>query len=200
MTSHITIGLTGGIGSGKSFVSDCFKSLGVDIIDADTLSRTITGPNQAVLIDIAERFGADILDENGNLLRPKLRSIIFNDTVEKQWLEELLHPIIRTSIVSELNKSCNNYRILSSPLLFETHQDELVDYVLVVDVPISVQMERASSRDGSDPKMIQCIMETQMNRDVRVGLSDFVINNEGGKENTVGVIKNLHEHFLTLTK
>ena len=141
------IGLTGGIGSGKTAVSDAFQDLGITIVDADLASRIVVQKGKPSLKKITEHFGNDILNENSELDRAKLREIIFNSDEEKNWLESLLHPAIANQIQDELKASSSPYTILVSPLLLETNQKEYCSKVLVVDVPVELQVERTLKRD-----------------------------------------------------
>ena len=154
----LIIGLTGGIGSGKSTVAEQFAALGIVSVDADQASRAVVEPGMPALDYIEEHFGPELITADGQLNRPALREIIFADPSEKAWLEALLHPLIRDWIMVQLQAATSDYVILESPLLFETDQHQLVDAVLLVDVPVELQLERASARDGSDKPGIQRIL------------------------------------------
>ncbi len=166
------IGLTGGIGSGKTAVSETFEKLGITVVDADLASRVVVEKGKPCLEEIAKHFGDDILNENDELNRAKLREIIFNSDSEKLWLESLLHPAIAEQIKDELNASKSPYTILVSPLLLETNQRDFCDKVLVVDVPIELQMERTTKRDGVSEDQVKSIIKSQINRDERLQLAD----------------------------
>ena len=142
------VGLTGGIGSGKTAVSDLFQDLGITIVDADLASRVVVEKGREELNKIAEHFGEDILTSSGELDRAKLREVIFKSEEEKLWLESLLHPAIVSQIQKELDSSNSPYTILVSPLLLETDQKNFCSTVLVVDVPVETQIERTSKRDN----------------------------------------------------
>ena len=142
------IGLTGGIGSGKTAVSDTFKSLGINIIDADVSSRSVVKKGQPALDDIKAHFGDDILDSENSLDRAKLREIIFKNPDERIWLEKLLHPKIAEHIKDQLENSESPYCVLVSPLLLETEQKSYCSFVLVVGVPEESQTARTANRDG----------------------------------------------------
>lgn len=171
------IGLTGGIGSGKSTVATYFAQKGIVVINADQVARDVVAVGEPALATIAEHFSKDILLDDGSLDRAKLRQIIFANPEEKQWLESLLHPAINQRIQQQLQQAQSPYRVLESPLLLEGQQKHWVDRILVVDVPESVQMERALTRDGSDPKTIQAIMDAQISRDERLQRAHDVIDN-----------------------
>ena len=191
------VGLTGGIGSGKTAVSDCFEELGIVIVDADLASRVVVEKGKPCLEQISERFGQDILNEAGELDRAKLREIIFNSDEEKEWLESLLHPAIARQIQEELKASTSLYSILVSPLLLETGQKDYCDKVLVVDVPVETQVERTLKRDGVSEEQVQSIIKAQISRQNRLELADEVIINDGSLEDLQLVVKQLHKKIIT---
>ena len=191
------IGLTGGIGSGKTAVSDCFEKLGIVIVDADLASRVVVEKGKPCLAKISERFGQDILKESGELDRAKLREIIFNSDEEKDWLESLLHPAIARQIQDELKVSTSPYSVLVSPLLFETGQNDFCDKVLVVDVPVETQVERTLKRDGVSEEQVQSIIKAQISRQNRLELADEVIINDGSLEDLQLVVMQLHKKIIT---
>lgn len=191
------IGLTGGIGSGKTAVSETFEKLGITVVDADLASRVVVEKGKPCLEEIAKHFGNDILNENHELNRAKLREIIFNSDSEKLWLESLLHPAIAEQIKDELNASKSPYTILVSPLLLETNQRDFCDKVLVVDVPIELQMERTTKRDGVSEDQVKSIIKSQINRDERLQLADEIILNEGSIEDLEMIVRELHEKLIS---
>ena len=191
------IGLTGGIGSGKTAVSDTFEKLGITVVDADLASRVVVEKGKPCLEEIAKHFGDDILNENDELNRAKLREIIFNSDSEKLWLESLLHPAIAEQIKDELNASKSPYTILVSPLLLETNQRDFCDKVLVVDVPIEIQMERTTKRDGVSKDQVKSIIKSQINRDERLQLADEIIINEGSIEDLEMIVRELHKKLIS---
>ena len=191
------IGLTGGIGSGKTAVSETFEKLGITVVDADLASRVVVEKGKPCLEEIAKHFGNDILNENDELNRAKLREIIFNSDSEKLWLESLLHPAIAEQIKDELNASKSPYTILVSPLLLETNQRDFCDKVLVVDVPIELQMERTTKRDGVSEDQVKSIIKSQINRDERLKLADEIIINEGSIEDLEMIVRELHEKLIS---
>ena len=191
------IGLTGGIGSGKTAASDAFKSLGIDIIDADMSSRRVVERGQPALDDIQDHFGSDILDSENNLDRAKLREIIFQDPKERVWLEELLHPKIARHIKDQLESSKSPYCVLVSPLLLETEQKSFCSSVLVVDVPEESQISRTSKRDGVSEEQVKSIIATQINREQRLKQADEIIMNDGSIEELKEKILVLHTKYLS---
>jgi dephospho-CoA kinase len=192
------IGLTGGIGSGKTAVSDSFESLGIDVVDADLASRVVVQKGKPCLLKIAQHFGEDILTKEAELDRAKLREIIFKSEEEKNWLESLLHPAIANQIQDELNASKSPYTILVSPLLLETNQKDFCSKVLAVDVPVETQVERTLERDGVSKEQVQAIINSQISRNDRLNLADEVIVNDGTLEDLEIAVKILHEKFLSL--
>lgn len=194
------VGLTGGIGSGKSEVSSRFEQLGIHVVDADVVAREVVATGKPALKQIAEHFGNDILTQDGVLDRKKLRAIIFANPIEKSWLESLLHPIIRAEIIVQLNYSKGPYAILSSPLLLETNQHKLVDRILVVDADENLQLTRASLRDASNIENIQKIMATQMERSVRCAKANDIIHNHGDLQELELQVQELHKTYLKLSQ
>lgn len=196
----LIIGLTGGIGSGKSLVSDYLHSQGITIVDADVLAREPVKRGGAALHKIAAHFGQDMLLDDGELNRALLRQRIFADPQEKLWLEALLHPLVRTLIREALANAEGPYCVLSSPLLLETGQDALVDRVVVVDVPEALQRKRASQRDGVSSEDIERIMRNQYSRAQRLESADDIIDNSGSVAATHTQIAALHETYLSLSQ
>lgn len=172
----LIIGLTGGIGCGKSTVSAFFSALNIMIVDADVIARAVVKKGEPVLNQIKQRFGADILS-NGELNRSLLRQIIFNDENQKEWLNSLLHPLIEAQIVKQLAQAKGDYALLEAPLLFENGLDKLTDYDLLIDIEPELQIDRASQRDGVSKENIKAIISSQMSRNLRLQKADFVINN-----------------------
>ena len=191
------IGLTGGIGSGKTAVSDSFEALGITIVDADLASRVVVEKGKPSLNSIEERFGNEILTPEGELDRAKLREIIFNSDSEKQWLESLLHPAIANQIQEELSSSKSPYTILVSPLLFETNQKEFCSKVLVVDVPVETQVSRTLERDGVSKEQVNSIINSQIDREKRLELADEVILNNGSLGDLQEAVRAVHLKFLS---
>ena len=193
------IGLTGGIGSGKTAVSDSFEQLGIVIVDADLASRVVVEKGKPCLKEISKHFGSDILSHSGELDRAKLREIIFKSKEEKDWLESLLHPAIAKQIQDELSDSSSPYTILVSPLLLETNQKDFCTKVLVVDVPIETQIERTLKRDGVSEEQVQSIIKAQISRQDRLNQADEVIVNDGSLEDLKLAVDALHKKFISET-
>ncbi|WP_062260702.1 dephospho-CoA kinase [Endozoicomonas arenosclerae] len=196
--SKLVIGVTGGIGSGKTAVTDYFSSLGITVVDADQTSRVVVEPGRPALVKIAQRHGQDILTDEGTLDRRKLRDIIFNDDSERVWLEQLLHPLIRDQIVQDLEASESPYTIMVSPLLVETDQHVLTDRILVVDVPEDVQLARTMSRDGMSEEQTRAIMAKQASRDQRLAKANEVVDNSGSLEQLFHQLDRIHQTYLGL--
>ncbi len=194
------VGLTGGIGSGKSTVAEAFNQLGIDRVDADYASRAVVELGMPALKTISEHFGGYIIQADGSLDRAALRTIIFSDPEQKVWLESLLHPLIRKWIIEQLHKPKSPYVILESPLLFETDQHQLVDTVVLVDVPVELQIERACARDGNHADQIKRIIETQMPRQEKISRADWVFDNSQPLKTVATRVAALHNEFLNLAK
>jgi dephospho-CoA kinase len=191
------IGLTGGIGSGKTAVSDTFKSLGIDIVDADVSSRRVVEKGQPALDDIQAHFGDGILDSENKLDRTKLREIIFKNPQERVWLEKLLHPKIAEHIKDQLESSNSPYCVLVSPLLLETEQKSYCSFVLVVDVPEESQIARTAKRDGVSEEQVKNIISAQIDREKRLEQADEIIINDGSMEELKEKVVVLHTKYLS---
>ena len=194
------IGVTGGIGSGKTAVTDEFNRLGITIIDADVAARTVVAKDKPALKEIAQRYGQDILLTSGELDRAALRSIVFKDSAQRKWLEELTHPLIRQEIIQGLQQARSPYVILASPLLLESGQNKLVDMTLVVDVPVELQIERTIARDNNSPTQVQAIIEAQLPRQERLKLATHVIVNDKDLTHLHKEVAKFHDLFLTMSQ
>ncbi len=195
-----TVGLTGGIGSGKTTVADAFAALGVTVVDADLLSRQAVLPGSEALQAIAQHFGAAVINEDGALDRAALREIVFHAPEQRAWLEALLHPIIRDLMHEQLAACSGPYCLLVSPLLLETTQQELVDRRLVIDVPVQTQVTRAMQRDGSDESIIRGIIAAQTSRESRLAAADDVFDNDQSISSIAGRVRELHEKYLKMAE
>ncbi|WP_462165889.1 dephospho-CoA kinase [Pseudoalteromonas sp. GB43] len=192
------LGLTGGIGSGKSAISAMFEELGIQVVDADIVAREVVEPGSTGLEKITKHFGDEILTSDGSLDRAKLRAIIFADESQKQWLNNLLHPLIRESILKQLKQATSQYVILVAPLLFENGLDQFCDHTLLVDVPVEVQITRTTTRDKISVELAKQIIASQMSRaDKQQKATDTLDNNRLLSEVKVDIQK-LHEKYLTL--
>ena len=192
------LGLTGGIGSGKSAVVEAFGRLGVDWVDADHAARWVVEPGKPALGVIADRFGETVLAADGSLNRSVLRELVFHDPEQRKWLEELLHPMIRQEIAQHLARATSPYAIMVSPLLVESGQYRQVDRVLVVDVPEALQLERAARRDRCSEAQIQAILSAQISRDERLRHADDVLVNDRDLAWLMCEVEGLHNFYLTL--
>lgn len=192
----LVIGLTGGIGCGKSAVTDLFEQLGVAVIDADKVAREVVEPGQPALALIEQRFGSGVLASDGSLNRRKLREIVFDDQQARQDLESILHPRIRESMRRRLEALKAPYAILSIPLLQETGQVDTVDRVLVVDCTEEVQIERVRKRDRIRSEDVRAILAAQSSRVERLQIADDVIENSGPPEALAPQVEALHRHYL----
>jgi dephospho-CoA kinase len=192
------IGLTGGIGSGKTEATKLFTELGVPIVDVDIISHELTARGQATLKKIAQAFGQDILNDDGDLNRTALRKKVFANSEARKSLEDILHPAIFNKALEALKKNASApYQILAIPLLFESHRYlETISRSLVIDSPPEMQIARASKRDGLLDADIQKIMEVQMSRIKRNSLADDLILNDGSIEELRQKIKQLHEKYI----
>ena len=190
------VGITGGIGSGKSAVTERFEQLGITVVDADLAARVIVEPGRPALTAIAEHFGKDIIQADGNLDRAALRQRVFSADQERLWLEQLTHPLIGQEIVDQMAASTSPYTILSSPLLLETSQKDLSACVVVVDVPEDLQLQRTMQRDDNDAAQVKRIMAAQMQREERLARADIVIDNSRSLQELDAVVEELHKEFL----
>ena len=191
------VGITGGIGSGKSAVTSRFAQLGITVVDADLAARVVVSPGRPALQAIADHFGAGILQADGSLDRAALRRIVFAEPTQREWLEQLTHPLIGEEIRAQLAASRSPYTILSSPLLLESSsQRELAEVVVVVDVPEAVQLARTMERDANDEAQVRRIMAAQLAREERLALADIVVDNSGPLEALDDIVGELHKEFL----
>ena len=194
------VGLTGGIGSGKSTVAGMFAALEIDLIDADVAAREVVAPGTTALAEIVEHFGPDILMADGSLDRRGLRRIIFHQKQEKHWLETLLHPLIRRWLTQQISDRRSAYCLLISPLLLETGQAEMVDRILVVDVSVETQIARTLARDGGEESTVRAIIAAQIGRNQRLEHGDDIIDNDLPLQTLRQRVETLHQHYLTLAK
>lgn len=195
-----TIGLTGGIASGKSAVSKLFHDLGVAVIDTDKISRELVSSGTEALESIKQHFGTQILQSSGELDRGRLRQIIFSEPAQKQWLENLLHPLIRTRAREQLAATTGSYAILVVPLLLESRHYGFVDRVLVVDIPESLQISRVMARDHCSQSVAENILSAQMSRQDRLARADDIIENSSSLKALKHKVLELHEKYQRLSK
>ena len=194
------IGLTGGIGSGKSAAADLFNNLGIDSIDADDLAKdSLNISSQGYELFIKE-FGKKYLDENKNINRELLRKDIFNDPVAKLKLENIIHPIVRTGIQSFIDNSSSEYCIVVVPLIFETNTSKFYDRILVIDCDVDIQISRTSKRDKQTNDAIKNIINKQASREERLSIADDVIENNGSLESLRDAVLKTHKKYMDLIK
>lgn len=202
MTSSNTfiIGLTGGIGSGKSAAAARFaEAHGIHVVDADIKSRVVVEPDRPALHQIVDRFGDAVLQQDGSLNRAVLRERVFQDPDERRWLEQLLHPLIREEIVSDLASADSPYALLVSPLLVESGQYQMTRRILVVDVPEALQIARTTLRDKVPEEQVKAILQAQAKREERLRHADDVITNDRDLAALHQQVDQLHQYYLTLT-
>ncbi|UPR57675.1 dephospho-CoA kinase [Vibrio sp. ED004] len=196
----IIIGLSGGIASGKTTIANLFNEhFGIDVVDADIVAREVVALGSEGLNQITAHFGEDILLEDGTLNRAKLREVIFSDPTEKQWLNDLLHPMIRDKIDSDLSKVTSPYALLVAPLLVENQMQGMADRVLIVDVPAEVQIERTMSRDNVSREQVASILKSQASREQRLAVADDVIKNHTKNQELLPQITDLHQKYLAIS-
>ncbi|MBE0350630.1 MULTISPECIES: dephospho-CoA kinase [Pseudoalteromonas] len=191
------LGLTGGIGSGKSAVSAMFEKLGITVVDADIVAREVVEPGSVGLKKIVEHFGKTILTSEGVLDRAKLRGIIFDNETEKAWLNALLHPLIRESMLKQLQQATSDYVILVAPLLFENGLEKLCNHTLLIDVPVTTQITRTSVRDNVSDAQAKKIIASQMSRADKQLKADDILDNDRALSEVAIDVKKLHQKYLT---
>jgi len=192
------IGMTGGIGCGKSMAAQYFEQLGVPVIDTDKISHALVKPGEVAYTKIAEYFGPRVLTADGALDRALLRNIVFTEPALRQWLEQLLHPLIWHKVAENIQHLTDVYCIIVVPLLLETGLHTDVDRILVVDVPELLQIQRTCARDQSSPELVKKIMAAQISRDARLSQADDVLNNSQGLEELRRQISELHTFYTTI--
>lgn len=194
------VALTGGIGSGKTTISNVFSSLGVPLVDADIIAREVVAPGTPALQAITEHFGPDILLADSSLNRALLRQKIFAAPEEKQWINALLHPLIQKETHKQLNQVTASYVIWVVPLLIENNLTHLADRILVVDVPEETQIARTMARDGVSREQVENILAAQASRQARLEKADDVITNRNDEQNIASRVVELHQQYLKLAK
>ena len=192
------VGLTGGIGCGKTTIANFFSENNVEVINADQLARKVVEPGTFALSKIEKQFGGEILTKGNSLNRSLLREIIFKDNEKRAWLENLLHPLIEDEISKSIELALSRYVLLESPLLLETNQHKLVNRILVVDVSPEIQLKRTLSRDGGSEATIRAIINAQLPRVQRLDRADDIINNEQDLQSVRIELETLHKSYLSL--
>ena len=196
----IVIGLTGGIGSGKTTVANVFADYGIDLIDADIIAREVVAVGSVGLARITEKFGNSILLNNGNLDRSQLRTVIFSDPQHKEWLNQLLHPLIREKMLADIDRATSPYCLLIVPLMVENNLQTLTDRLLIVDVDQQTQIMRTQQRDNVSLEQIKSILAAQASRQQRLDAADDIICNNGDNQALLTQVAQLHQHYLALAQ
>ncbi len=195
----LVVGLTGGIGSGKTTVANGFSALGIPVIDADQIAHDLVAPGQPALEEIITAFGPGCLTADGQLDRPSMRETVFRDERQRKRLEAILHPGIRQQIKNLIARIRTPYCIVVIPLLLETGQQDLVQRILVVDTPEEKQLSRVAARDDLSHNVVTEIMNSQLDRDTRLAAADDVIINDNGLESLPGKIAALHTRYMEIS-
>jgi len=195
----LRVGLTGGIGSGKTTVAQSFAAHGVPVIDTDDLARELVRPGEAAHMEIARHFGDAVLDASGALDRTAMRDLVFSDPQKRDELEAILHPRIREAVRTWLAGIKAPYAIIAVPLLIETGFDDLTDRILVVDCDETQQLRRAAARSGLTEENVRRVMATQATRQKRLARADDVIDNSGDLAHLGKRVSDLHERYLALS-
>jgi len=196
----LVIGVTGGIGSGKTAATDRFREQGITIVDADLAARIIVEPGTIALEKIREHFGSQMITPEGTLDRKALRKVVFADPEQRKWLEQLTHPLIGQEILRQIQASRSPYTILVSPLLFESGQYRLATRTLVIDVPVDLQISRTLNRDDTDEEGVKAIIAAQIERNARIAKADDLICNDQDLSHLYREVDKLHSQYLTLAK
>lgn len=194
--NNYVVGITGGIGSGKSAVTDYLETKGIAVVDADKVARVVVEPGTSGLSAIVDHFGGDILLPSGRLDRAALRSVVFDNPDARKVLEKITHPRIREEIGRQLSDASSPYVVLASPLLLESGQNSFTDYVVVVDVPESIQLSRTMERDDNSEQLVKSIMAAQLDRKTRLSRADTSISNDGTLEELHARLDDLHKDLL----
>ncbi|SJM94082.1 dephospho-CoA kinase [Crenothrix polyspora] len=195
----LKIGLTGGIGSGKTTVTQLFAALNVPIIDADELAHQLVAVGQPALKRIQTEFGAAVINADGSLNRKEMRERIFSDAAAKNTLEVILHPLIYAAIQAKINQLTAAYCIICVPLLFETQMTAIADRILIIDCPVGQQIERVKLRDQLTREKIQAIIDSQISRENRLSKADDIINNSATDADLGQQVKALHHLYISLS-
>ena len=194
------LGLTGGIGCGKTAVSNMLAELGITIVDADIIARQVVEPGTEGLNAIVKHFGTDILNEHGALNRSELRARIFSNAEQKAWLNALLHPLIRTKLITDLKNAQSDYVVLVAPLLFENELDSYCNRTLLIDVPVEIQITRTTKRDNISTEQAKQIIDAQMSREQKQHKADDILNNNRNLNDVKQDLLELHKYYLQQAK
>ncbi len=188
------VGLTGGIASGKTTISRLFEELGITVIDTDTISHELMKPGQPAYQQSIEHFGQVIVNDDSTINRRLLREKVFNQPDEKKWLEEMIHPLIWEEAEKAISSAKSEYVILVVPLMFETGFQHMLDHVIAIDCPASVQKSRLMQRDNIDPDLAGKMIATQMSNKERISRADSVIHNTDDEDRSAE-IQHLYRHL-----
>jgi dephospho-CoA kinase len=198
---RFTVGLTGGIGSGKSLVAKMFAAHGAAIVDTDRIARALTAPHGAAMPAVLAEFGADFADADGALDRARMRALVFSDPGAKRRLESILHPMIRDAVFAEAQVAAGPYVIFDIPLLVESGSwKSRVHRVLVVDCPEALQIERVMARNGLSEEQVRAIMAAQASREARLAAADDIVANDAGIADLAPQIDRLHHFYLAISE
>ena len=198
MSQAPIIGLTGGIGSGKSAAAKLFSGFGISVVDADQASREVVKKGEPALLSISDYFGEEILNKDGSLDRAKLRVLVFKDEKKRKWLQSLMYPITNSWIIDAIEKSDSSYTILMNPLLIESRQYKWCRRILVVDVSVETQIDRTMRRDDNTRDQVESIIAAQVNRARRLEYADDIINNDQSPNELAEKVAQLHRTYLKL--
>lgn len=192
--AHFVVGIAGGIGSGKTAVSDRLGHFGITIVDADVVARAVVEPGQDCLAAIAEHFGDGVIGQDGRLDRAVLRERIFKNDDDRRALERLTHPAINRLIAEQLGAAPSPYAVLVNPLMRAA--DPRAHRILVVDVPEGVQVRRTMARDGVSEAQVRAILASQTSRETRLSFADDIVTNDGSLEDLHAAVDSLHQRYL----
>ena len=191
------LGLTGGIASGKTAAADRLASLGATLVDTDLISREVVEPGQLALTQIEQHFGPEVIQQDGYLNRAVLREKVFQDPAERQWLEALLHPLIRQTAIDRAQNAETPIAVVVVPLLFESGHYQEINASLVIDVPVELQRQRTLSRDGVSETQVDSILAAQMDRQSRIDRADYVISNAGTLDELYSQVDALYYQLMS---
>lgn len=197
--SNFIVGLTGGIGSGKTTVANLFSEHGIATVDADIIARDVVAIGSPALSHISKHFGSDFIQEDGQLNRVLLRKQIFSNDADKLWLNNLLHPMIRIQLIKQIKATKSPYCLLVAPLLIENNLTSLVNRVLVIDVSEATQISRTTTRDSNSVEQVKAIIASQASRKVKQSHADDLLNNESNSlEEIQRMVLKLHQTYLSM--
>lgn len=196
----LKVGLTGGIASGKSTISQLFSNLGVSVIDTDVISHQLMQKGQPAYLHTVQHFGPDVLNKDGSLNRPLLRKIIFDQPQQKQWLEEMIHPLIRQQTNENISQLSNgNYVLIVVPLMFESGFNNMLDHIIAIDCPAQVQQKRLTQRDNINDELAQKMITSQIDNSSRLAQADSIIHNFDNEDRSREIFQ-LHQKLLKLAQ